>query len=281
MSSRFRAPVDAETASDATVVAARLVRRDRRRTRIERIVSVTAPLLLLALWELLARVSVLDTRFFSEPSSIATSLWTLLTNGQLARDVGISLSRVVIGFVLGSVPGLLLGLVMGQSRLLRAALNPLIAATYPIPKIAILPLILLIFGLGELSKYVVIAVGAFFIVVINTMSGAMNVPAIYRDVAVNYEAGRLNRFRTVVLPAALPTVFAGIKVAWGTSLLLMVAAEFVGAKSGLGYLIWNSWQTFAIDDMYVGLIVISALGFVSLLLLDELERKLLPWRAHV
>lgn len=281
MTSLLQASAEDTPTVDATAVAESLVRRERGRRRMERVVSITAPIALLAIWELLARASVIDTRFFSEPSSIARSLWALIEDGELPSDVGISMSRVAVGFLLGAVPGLVLGLLMGQSRLLRAALNPIIAATYPIPKIAVLPLVLLIFGLGELSKYVVIAVGAFFIVVINTMSGSMNVPAIYRDVATNFHAGRLNAFRTVVLPAALPTVFAGIKLAWGTSLLLMVAAEFVGAKSGLGYLIWNSWQTFSIDDMFVGLIVISALGFVSLLLLDELERKLLPWRAHV
>lgn len=116
---------------------------------------------------------------------------------------------------------------------------------------------------------------------INTLSGALSVPAIYRDVGKDFGAGRLAIFRTIVLPASLPAIFAGIKIAWGTALLLMVAAEFVGAKSGLGYLIWNSWQTFAVDDMYVGLVVVSALGFVSMVALDEVEKRVLPWREYV
>ena len=262
-------------------IGERMLVAGRRRTRNERAVAIATPLMLLVLWEFAARLGLIDTRFFSQPSLIASSFVDMVENGQLFKDTGISLTRVLVGFVMGAVPGLLLGLIMGQFSLLRAALNPLIAATYPIPKIAILPLVLLIFGLGEMSKYVVIAVGAFFIVVISTVSGSMNVSTTYREVAVSFQASRFNLFRTVVLPGSLPAIFSGIKLAWGTSLLLMVAAEFVGANSGLGFLIWNAWQTFSIDEMFVGLITISILGFVSLFFLDELEKKTLPWRSHV
>ncbi len=113
------------------------------------------------------------------------------------------------------------------------------------------------------------------------MTGAMNVPAIYLEVGKEFGASRLTIFRTVVIPAALPVIFAGIKLAWGSALLLIVSAEFVGAKSGIGHLIWSSWQVFSVEQMYVGLIVIAILGFITLLLLDELEAKLLPWRKHV
>ncbi|MDP2725913.1 MAG: ABC transporter permease [Dehalococcoidia bacterium] len=221
---------------------------------------------------------MLDIRFFSAPSIIAGTFWTLIRTGELLNHINASLVRITIGFLMGSIPGIMLGIIMGLSRIIRAGLNPMIAATYPIPKIAILPLILLIFGLTEQSKYVVVAIGTFYFALINTMTGVMNIDKIYIDVGKNFGASRLNIWRTIALPGALPMIFAGIKLGWGVALLLIVAAEFVGAKSGIGFLIWNSWQVFAIEQMFVGLLVISGLGFVSFLILDEVEKIVLPWR---
>ncbi|ALS24994.1 MULTISPECIES: ABC transporter permease [Paenibacillus] len=258
-----------------------VLRANRRRKILYRILSITMPFILLLFWELLARLGWIDTRFFAMPTQIAIVFWKLIENGQLLNDVTISLSRLLIGFALGGIPGLIVGILLGQSSVIRALLYPIIAAIYPIPKIAVLPLLLFIFGLGEASKYAIIAIGVFFILAVNTMTGAMNVPAIYLEVGKEFGASRLTIFRTVVIPAALPVIFAGIKLAWGSALLLIVSAEFVGAKSGIGHLIWSSWQVFSVEQMYVGLIVIAILGFITLLLLDELEAKLLPWRKHV
>lgn len=245
----------------------------------ERLVSTFSPLILLVIWELLVRFHLLDFRFFSMPSVVAVHFWNMIASGELATHLGASIVRIGIGFLIGTVPGILLGIIMGLSRIIRAGINPMIAATYPIPKIAILPLILLIFGLGEPSKYAIVAIGTFYIALINTMAGVMNIDKIYLDVGKNFGASRLNIWRTVALPGALPIIFAGIKLGWGIALLLIVAAEFVGAKSGIGFLIWNSWQVFSIEQMFVGLLTISALGFVSSLLLDELEKKVVPWKA--
>jgi NitT/TauT family transport system permease protein len=275
------ADLTADPNSEAVRIANKLLRENRRRKLINRVLSFTMPLILLLLWELLARLGWIDTRFFAMPTQIVKVFWTLTVSGQLLNDVAVSLTRIVVGFAFGAIPGLLIGIIMGQSSLVRFLLNPLIAAIYPIPKIAILPLILFIFGLGEASKYAIIAIGVFFIVVVNTMTGAMSVPAIYMDVGKEFGASRLTVFRTIVIPAALPVIFAGIKLAWGTALLLVVAAEFVGAKSGIGYMIWSSWQVFSVEQMFVGLFVIALLGFVTLLLLEELEAILLPWRKHV
>ena len=244
----------------------------------ERLVSLFSPLLLLVIWEVLARVGILDMRFFSAPSIIARFFWNMILSGELLNHVNASLMRIGIGFVMGSVPGVMLGIIMGLSRIVRAGLNPMVAATYPIPKIAILPLILLIFGLGEQSKYVIVAIGTFYFALINTMAGVMNIDKIYLDVGKNFGASRINIWRTVALPGALPMIFAGIKLGWGVALLLIVAAEFVGAKSGIGFLIWNSWQVFSIEQMFVGLLVISTLGFTSFTILDELEKVVIPWR---
>ena len=245
----------------------------------ERLVSLFSPLLLLVLWELLVQFQILDFRFFSRPSVIAITFWKMIVTGELLNHINASLMRIGIGFLMGCVPGILLGIIMGLSRIVRAGINPMIAATFPIPKIAILPLILLIFGMGEMSKYVIVAIGTFYFVLINTMTGVMNIDKIYLDVGRNFGASRVNIWRTVALPGALPMIFAGIKLGWGVALLLIVAAEFVGANSGIGFLIWNSWQIFSIERMFVGLIVISGIGFISFLILDEVEKVVVPWKA--
>jgi NitT/TauT family transport system permease protein len=206
------------------------------------------------------------------------SLVGLLRSGELFRHLAVSMVRIGVGFLMGAVPGILLGVAMGLSRYVRAAIKPLIGAVYPVPKIAVLPLIMLIFGLGEMSKYVVIAISVFFLILVNTMAGVMNIDKVYLEVGRSFHASRIDAFRTIAIPGALPLIFSGIRLAWGVSLLVIVAAEFVGAKSGLGYFTWQAWLTFQIEEMYVGLIVISFLGWASFMILDELERHLLPWK---
>jgi NitT/TauT family transport system permease protein len=245
----------------------------------ERFLSIISPLALVALWEILVRVHLLDARFFPAPTMIVGTFGTMISSGELLSHISASVVRIFVGFVMGTIPALLLGVMMGLSPWIRAAINPMVAATYPIPKIAILPLIMLIFGLGEMSKYVVVATAAFYLVLINTMAGVMTIEKIYLDVGKNFRASRKDTFLTIALPGALPLIFAGIRLAWGIALLVIVAAEFVGAKSGLGYLIWASWQTFSVEQMFVGLITISILGYISSLVLDELERKMIPWKS--
>jgi len=245
---------------------------------LERVLMLTSPFALVALWELLVRASVLDARFFPAPSSIVGTFANLISSGELAKHTGTSLSRAAWGFGIGFFPALILGITMGLQPLVRAAMQPIVGATYPIPKVAILPLVMLIFGLGEQSKWAIIAIGVFFQVLISTAAGVANIDRIYLDVGKTFGASRLNIYRTVALPGALPVIFAGIRLGWGVALLLLVAAELVAAKSGLGYLIWNSWQTFAVEEMYVGLVTVAFLGFVSFVLLDILESRLIPWK---
>lgn len=253
-------------------------RRQGRRAFLEPLVSVLSPLLILALWELFVRLKLVDARFFPAPSAVLVTLGQLLASGVLLDHAGASLGRILIGFLIGGIPGLLLGLLMGLSRVVRAAIQPFVGAIYPIPKIAILPLLMLIFGIGEGSKYAVVAVGVFFLVLLNTTAGVMNIEKIYLDVGKNFGASRVDVLRTIALPGALPLILTGIRLAWGNGLLLAVAAEFNAATKGLGYLIWNSSQTFLIEEMFAGLLSISAIGLISFRLLDELEHRVVPWR---
>jgi NitT/TauT family transport system permease protein len=247
------------------------------RTR-DRLLAFASPIGLLLVWEVGARTGLIDTRFFPAPSSIVVAGWTMLRSGELWLHTWTSLVRLFWGFIFGGVPALLLGIVMGLSRPVRAIFEPLIAATYPIPKSSILPLALLIFGFGEGSKIFMVAVGVFFPVAINATTGVLEINKIYLDVGKNYKASRWNTFRTIALPGALPVVMTGIRLGLGMGLVLIAVAEMIGAKSGLGYIIWSAWETFAVEQMYVGLFVIAIIGSVLTILLNEVEKILVPWR---
>jgi ABC-type nitrate/sulfonate/bicarbonate transport system permease component len=254
------------------------------RRSAERIVALLAPLALLALWELSVRVGWLDKRFFPAPLSIVGTFYYLgaevaWTNSLLFHTLK-SLSRAGIGFVLGAIPAIALGIVMGLVPMVRAAVQPMVGALFPIPKVAILPLIMLIFGIGEESKWAIIAVGVFFQVLIATAAGVANIDKIFLDVGRNFEARRMATYWNIALPGALPMIFAGVRLGWGVALLLLVTAEMVSSQSGLGFMIWRAWQLLSVEDMYVGLVTIAAIGIVSFWLLDALEAWLLPWKAR-
>lgn len=244
----------------------------------DRLLGVASPLVLLILWELCARTGIIDTRFFPAPSAIVKQAIVLTESGELWANLSASLQRLLWGSLLGGIPALLLGIAMGLYRPVRAAIDPLISATYPVPKSAILPLILLIFGLGEASKIVMVALGVFFPVLINTITGVLQIDKIYLDVGKNFRASRWQTFRTIALPGALPSIMAGIKLGIGMGLILIAIAEMVGAKNGIGFMIWDAWQILSVETMYVGLIVISLLGFLLTLILNEIEGWILPWK---
>jgi NitT/TauT family transport system permease protein len=261
----------------------------RRATRLqgsafERALSLVSPLILLALWELLAQLRIIDVRFFPAPSSIFAVLWQTMQpspqypTGEAWVHLSSSLSRIAIGFLLGAVPGIILGLAMGLFSPIRAIFQPLVDATFPIPKVALLPLFILMFGIGEESKYAIIATAVIYLVLINTVAGVRNIDTIYLDVGKNFHASRLMMFTDIALPGALPNIVTGLKLGSGVALLVLTTAEFVGAKSGLGYQIWSSWQVFQIERLYVGLVVIALVGFATTNLLNWVERVIVPWK---
>src|ERR1700733_2356867 len=249
------------------------------RTR-ERILGIASPIILLLVWEAAARLHFIDVRFFPAPSSVIVTMIEMLRTGERINKTLVSLRRLALGAIIGGVPGLVLGIAMGLNRWVPAALDPIVAPTYPIPKSAILPLALLIFGLGEGSKIFMVAIGVFFPVIINATTGVLEINRIYLDVGRNYKASRWNTFWPIALPGALPVIMTGFKLGIGIGLVLIAVAEMVGAKSGLGYLIWSAWSTFAVEQMYVGLFVIAIIGYLITLGLNELERIIIPWKTE-
>lgn len=247
---------------------------------LERTLSVSSPVLLLLIWQLAASQGWIDTRFFPSPAAIFAEAGAMIVSGELWMHFSISLQRIVVGYFVGAVPGVLIGLAMGLFSPIRSLIQPLVDATFPIPKIAVLPLFIMVFGLGEESKYAIIATAVIYLVLINTVAGVRNIDRIYLDVGKNFGASKWMMFIDVALPGALPLIVAGLKLGMGVALLVIVSAEFVGARSGIGYLIWTSWQVFQVEKMYVGLLVSALLGFGSAILLNYLERVLIPWKGR-
>ena len=239
---------------------------------------VWPPLLLLLIWETLGRTGVIDVRFFPVPTSIFYHLIFVSPSEGIFTDIFASLHRVFWGYLSGASLGIMVGIAMGINPIIRQAFYPIVALSYPVPKIAILPLIMLIFGIGEMSKIVVVAIGSFFLVLINTLHGVETLPRIYHDVSKIYRIRYPQFLLHVILPGALPAIFTGLRLAIGYSLVIVVAAEFSGADAGIGYLIWQSWETFSIKSMYAGIFVISLLGFSFAMSLDYLEKVLVKWQ---
>jgi NitT/TauT family transport system permease protein len=235
---------------------------------------------LLVLWELLTRTGWVPPLFLPSPLGVLAAGLEMLRSGELPAHVATSLGRILLGFGLGALGGVAVGLAVGVFGLAEAVGTPLIAATFPIPKIALLPLLILWLGIGEASKVAVIALGVFFPMAINTSTGVRHADPLLLRAAVSFGAGRWSLVRKVMLPAALPMIFAGLRLGAGTSLLLLVAAEMIAASSGIGFLVLNAQNLMETTTLMVGIVLLSLLGLCSHWLLTLLERVCIPWRAE-
>lgn len=240
--------------------------------------TILSPFGILLVWEIMVRANLLDSRFFPAPSTILVTMIEMIQSGILLADLKVSLIRIFGGFFLGAIPGLIIGLTMGLFPVVKIILDPVVNTTYPIPKLAIMPLIMILLGLTEFEKMVVIALGTIYMVLMNTVAGVVNLDKIYMDVAKNYGASKKNYYLTVALPGALPMIFTGLKLGMGMALLLIVASEMNGASQGIGYRIWASYAIFNIPEMFVCFIMMAFLGYIFTAVLDKLERIIIPWK---
>jgi ABC-type nitrate/sulfonate/bicarbonate transport system permease component len=248
-----------------------------RRTRF---VPTVFWLAVLVAWELGARSGLIARLFFPPPSHILATLLEMLASGQLPVDLAYTLFRLTLGFALGAGLGLLFGLWMGWSRTVRTIAGPAVAAIHPLPKLALLPLALIVFGIGEQSKIALIALTAFFPMLLNSMAGVQQIDDLTWEVARHYQAHGRVLVRRVILPGSLPLVFVGAQLALNAALVVTVAVEFLNAERGLGAVIWLAWQTLRTAEMYAVIIVIAGLGLVSNLLLSQLAQRLMPWKSE-
>ena len=238
-------------------------------------------LVLLAVWELCGQMQWISVTFFPPPSVIVATLGRLLATGELPRHLGATVSRLLLALVWGGGLGLVLGMTMGYSARLRAVLDPFVAALHPVPKLSLLPLIMLIFGIGWFSKALVVAVSTFFPMVISTMAGVRQIDADYYDVAKVYGASRFRVFRRVLIPASLPSILAGARMAMNRALGATIGLELITADTGLGAMLFFAWQTLRTEQIYATLFVIALLGWAFRLSTDGLTSKLVPWQREL
>jgi NitT/TauT family transport system permease protein len=264
----------------ARIVATTLALR-RRRLVLQIALGIAVPALLLAVWEVLSRQGVIDSRFFPAPSQIVVSGAEIVSDPRslraLGSDLWATLQRLLIGYGLGATSGIAFGVLMGLYAPVRFSFSPIIFASFPIPKLAYFPLLLIIFGIGDGSKIALITIGVFFMTCINTLGGVLYTNPIYLDMARAFRVPAGTRWLRIAMPAALPAIISGLKLAMGNALILVVASEFVASNNGIGKFIWNSWQVLDVAAMFVGLIVIAAIGVTAMLIGNLLERRLIPW----
>jgi len=234
--------------------------------------------LFLALWEALPRLGIVSDAYLSPPSAVLASIVQLLENGQLWKHVAASLQRSLWGLVLASVAGVVLGLLVGGFRRLAAIIDPVLQLFRQTSAFALFPVFILFLGIGELSKVAIIFWASFWPVLLSTVGGVKQVDRLLVNSALSMGASRRFVFFKVVLPASLPSIFTGVRLAGAYSITALVAAEMIGAHSGLGFLTLNSQETFQIPTMYAGILLLATLGLLLNYLLALLERRLLRWR---
>lgn len=256
-------------------------RRARRRQRsIEIALAIGVPIALLVIWELASSLDWIDSRLYPAPSDMVSEARRLWRQGVLWDAIYISSKRTIVGFALGSLSGVLIGFAMGMSRLARAAFEPLLSSLYTVPKLALLPVFLVVFGFGEPAIYALIGVTVFFFVWISTMTAVMSVPIGYREAADTFGASRREMVRHVLLPGALPQIFVGLRIAAGVSVLMLVGVEFVVGSQGLGFVINQGRQLLLLGQAYVGIAVVAILGYLFATLIRFVGRLVVPWAAE-
>ena len=236
---------------------------------------------LTALWEVAPRAGWVDPSLIPPISKVARAWWELAQNGQLWDNTRASLLRAGAGFAVAVAVGVPLGIVIAWYRWVHQVLDPLLEVFRNTAPLALLPVFTLLLGIGETSKTAIVVYACLFPVVLNTVSGVRDVDPLLVKSARSLGLSPLRLFQKVVLPSAVPAIFTGIRLAGAASILVLIAAEMVGAKAGLGYLINYAQFNFMIPQMYAGILTISAIGLLANTGLVRLERRFSRWRTDV
>lgn len=248
--------------------------RARHKYRLIRLVSI---LVVLGAWELVGRR--IDPLFMSYPSAVARAAVRLTKSGELPTALASSLTTLALGFVIAGVLGVLAGLVIGRYRTVEVATDWLVNALYATPLVAVVPLVILWFGLGFSAKLFVVVLLAIFPVLINTASGVRNVPPALIDVGTGFAASEWQVFTKVILPASLPYTMTGLRLGVGRAIIGMVVAEFFTAITGLGALVVKYGNQFDTASMLVPVLVLMVLGVALTAGLRQAEARIAPWKA--
>ncbi|MDT4914289.1 MAG: NitT/TauT family transport system permease protein [Pseudonocardiales bacterium] len=251
--------------------------RGRRRPSRRFVTSWLGVALLLAVWQAAPNLGWVDRTFLPPLSQVLHAWWDLAKSGELWADIKVSMQRSLTGFGIAIGVGVPLGLLIGWYPLAAELLNPVLTIFLNTAAIALLPVFTLILGIGETSKISIIVYASIWPVLYNTIGGVRGVDPLLIKSARSLGVGQLRLFQKVILPAAVPTIFTGVRLAGAASILVLITTEMVGAKAGLGYLIINAQFNFQIPQMYAGIITVSAAGVIFNALLMALERRFSTW----
>jgi NitT/TauT family transport system permease protein len=243
---------------------------------LKRVVAVAA---LLALWQVAPHAGWVEPAFLPPFTDVLHALGGLIADGTLWTDVRASLSRSLTGFAVANAIAIPLGLLIAWYKGVADVLSPLLTVFLNTAAVALIPVFTLILGIGDFSKIAMITYACFWVVLFNTISGARNVDPLLVKSARSLGLSNLSLFRKVVLPAAVPAIFTGVRLSGAASMLVLITSEFVGAKAGLGYLIISAQNNFQIPEMYAGILTISVIGVGFNLLLGLLEKRFSRWRS--
>ncbi|WP_420957518.1 aliphatic sulfonate ABC transporter permease SsuC [Burkholderia gladioli] len=235
------------------------------------------PIGLIVAWELAARTGALSTRVLPEPLAVVRAAWSLIESGDMWANVKVSTWRALVGFAIGGGVGLVLGLATGLSKAAEVALDSTIQMIRNIPALAMIPLVILWFGIDEKAKLFLVSLGVFFPIYINTYHGIRSVNANLIEMAKSYGVKGFALYRDVILPGALPSILVGVRFALGLMWVMLIVAETISAQSGIGYMTMNAREFLQTDVVVVGILLYAILGKLADVLAKWLERATLRW----
>lgn len=235
------------------------------------------PLAILLVWEGSARLNLIDSSVLPAPTDVIAAFWTLLLSGELLQNIAASTGRALAGFAIGGSIGFAFGLANGLSRLSRDVTDTTLQMVRNIPHLALIPLVILWFGIGEEAKLFLVALGVFFPIYVNTLLGIQGVDPQLVEMGRTYGMDRSELFRRVILPGALPSIFAGLRYALGIMWLTLIVAETIAASSGIGYMAMQAREFLQIDIVVLSILIYAVLGKLADTLARGLERLTLQW----
>jgi NitT/TauT family transport system permease protein len=235
-------------------------------------------IVLIALAEAGTRMGVISALTLPRPSQVSATLADLYHSGMLWKHLWPSLSRLAVGSLLGASAGILIGVLIGLFSYIRSGLVPLVAAIFPIPKIALLPLFVIWFGIDEGSKYALIAFGTFTPTVVATYGAVDNVDRTLSRMGQSFGLSWLSIVRKIVLPGAMPGILSGLRISLSIAIILLVAAEMLGAEYGVGAYILQAGSLYDLEQLFAGVLILSCLGVLVSAAITLVERRILAWR---
>jgi ABC-type nitrate/sulfonate/bicarbonate transport system permease component len=236
------------------------------------------PLVLMVAWELATRLELLDPRFFAPLTVIGATLLEFAVDGDFWAELGVTLRRLGLAFVVAATVGTVVGIASALWRPVELLIRPVVDTIYPLPKIALLPLLIIIVGMGEPAFVLTGMATALFQVTLSMSAAVRGVDPLLIEAGRNYGAHGWRFFVRVLIPAMLPLFLNALRLAMGLSLITVLAVEFVAARSGIGHIIHLAWQQLMVPRMYAGILVAGILGHLINVLFRNLDRYLMPWR---